>query len=82
MWQMCVVQLIEIEVCLKVDCLVNVAGSDESNRRGKMFVNIEFRTKGEEGAVKLRNVQISTSEFVGFLQQLREIQEESERNSL
>uniref|UniRef100_A0A0R3S4Z7 COMM domain-containing protein n=1 Tax=Elaeophora elaphi TaxID=1147741 RepID=A0A0R3S4Z7_9BILA len=56
---------------------VNVAGSDKSNTRSKVFVNIEFRTRNQNGEIKLRNIQISASELVTFLQQLCKIQEES-----
>ncbi|KAL4001941.1 hypothetical protein ACH3XW_1425 [Acanthocheilonema viteae] len=57
--------------------MVNAAGSNNSDTHGKMFLNIEFRTKNQNGEVKLRNIRISISEFVNFLQQLREMQKGS-----
>ncbi|OZC05958.1 hypothetical protein X798_07062 [Onchocerca flexuosa] len=57
--------------------IVNVASSNKSDSHGKMFINIEFRTRSQDGEVKLRNVQISASEFVSFFQELRKMQAES-----
>ncbi|VDK85377.1 unnamed protein product [Litomosoides sigmodontis] len=57
--------------------IVNVADSSNSDTSGKMFVNIEFRTRNQSGEVKLRNIRISLSEFVSFLQQLCKLQREN-----
>ncbi|KAM3724244.1 Leptin receptor [Dirofilaria immitis] len=57
--------------------MVNVGGSSKSDSYGKMFMNIEFRTRNEDGEIKLRNIRISVSEFVSFLQELLKVQAES-----
>ncbi|EJD74568.1 hypothetical protein, variant [Loa loa] len=57
--------------------IVSVAGSNKPDTHNKMFMNIEFRTRNQDGEVKLRNIRIPVSEFASFLQQLREMQRES-----
>lgn len=68
-----------LTVNLLISFSVNVAGSNKSDTRGKMFVNIEFQTKNQDGELKLRNIRISVPEFANFLQELRKIQGENMR---
>ncbi|VDK67918.1 unnamed protein product [Onchocerca ochengi] len=57
--------------------IVNVASSNKSDSHGKMFMNIEFQTRNQDGELKLRNIRISASEFISFFQELRKMQAES-----